>query len=361
MTSTRLTVNLGALRANYRRIADALRARDPGGPAPAAVVKADAYGLGARAVAAALVEEGCDNYFVATTREGCALRDVAACQRIHVFSGPLDEADARAMAENRLVPVLNDERQVGLWRRHHPLPAALHVDTGMHRLGFPHDSARPELLKGVNLCLLLSHFANADEPEDDMNLRQAKRFRAVAARFPGVCVSFANSAAAFGGLATGMARAGIALYGGNPFATRANPVDVVATLEAQVVGLRDVRPLDPVGYGGTFAAATPIRLAVLGIGYADGMPRRLTNGQVAWRGARLPVVGRVSMDLTQVDATAVADDINLGDWVEIFGATVPVDEFAQCAGTISYEALTRIGARVHRRRIAYAPIRQRAR
>ncbi len=348
MTAARLTVSLAALRANYRRIASALRARDPAAPAPAAVVKANAYGLGARPVVDALMAEGCEDYFVATTAEGLALRDVAPRQRIHVFSGPLDDADARAMAEHRLVPVLNDVPQAERWRAHHPLPAALHVDTGMNRLGFPHESVRPELLKGVNLRLLLSHFANADDPSDAMNRRQAERFRRVAAKFPGVPASFANSAAALGGLAAGMARTGIALYGGNPFATRPNAMAVVATLEAKVVGLRDVRAGDPVGYGGTFAAPKPIRLAVLGIGYADGMPRRLTNCQVAWRGKRLPVVGRVSMDLSQVDATAVGTDIGLGDWVEIFGATVPLEEFAERAETINHEALARIGSRVHR-------------
>ena len=351
MTAARLTVNLQALRANYRRIATALRARDPSAPRPGAVVKADAYGLGAAAIAPALAAEGCEDYFVANVAEGVALRRVLAAKRVYVLSGPLCVEDARAMAECDLVPVLNDEPQAQRWRPHRGHPVALHVDTGMQRLGFPHDAMRAEGFQSLKVRLLLSHFANADQPEHPANARQMARFRGVAARFPDVPVSLGNSAAVFAGATIGLARPGIALFGGNPFADHPNPMAVVATLEAQVVGLRDVPAGEPVSYGGTFTATRPLRLAVLGIGYADGLPRRLPNGAVAWRRARLPMLGRMSMDLLQVDASAVADDIRLGDWVEVFGHEVTVDDFAAQAGTISHEALTSVGARVPRRYI----------
>ncbi len=354
MTAARLTVDLGALRANYRRIVAA--AEQSGAPSPAAVVKADAYGLGAGAVVRALRAEGCRDYFVANLAEGLALREAERFpdDRVCVFSGPLDADSANRMAQRELIPVLNDARQLELWRPHRALPAAVHVDTGMNRLGFPSTQIDAAQFAGFNICLLLSHLANADTPEDAMNARQAARFRAVAAQFPGTPTSLANSADALAQTSVGMARAGIALYGGNPFADRGNPAQAVAALEAQVVGLRDVHPGEPVGYGGAFTTERSTRLAVLGIGYADGLSRRLKDGDVAFRGTRLPVLGRVSMDLAQVDATAVAHRIKLGDWVQIFGNTISVDEFATRTGTIAYEALTTIGPRVPRQYIGAA-------
>ena len=346
----RLTVDVDALRANYRRIA-AATARC-GKPRPAAVVKADAYRLGAAEVVDALRAEGCCDYFVANVAEGMALRatETARDVRVHVFSGPLDPESATTMAEHGLIPVLNDERQLGFWRAHRALPAAVQVDTGMHRLGFSHMDIDAERFAGFNIRLLLSHFANADTPDDPANARQVARFRAVAARFPGVPASLGNSAGALSQIGVGMARVGIALYGGNPFATRrGEPLRVVATLEAQVVGLRDVPPGEPIGYGGAFKTRRSTRLAVLGIGYADGLSRRLAGGEVAFGNARLPILGRVCMDLAQVDATAVAERVNIGDWMEVFGATIGLDEFASRAGTIGYEALTTIGPRVQRR------------
>ena len=355
MTEARLTVELGALRANYRFVAAAARSHAPANGLPAAVVKADAYGLGAPAVANALGEAGCRDFFVANLREGVvlrqALRAAPADARVFVFSGPLSAAAAAEMAAEGLVPVLNNAAQVRFWRRFAHLPAALQVDTGMHRLGFHDVELDAAMFAGMNLCLLVSHLANADVPADAMNERQLERFRAVAAAFPDVPTSMGNSAGALGGTLAGMARPGIALYGGNPFSRRPNAMRVVATLEARVVGLRDVSADTAVGYGGAFTTRRATRLAVLGIGYADGVPRRLARAPqaaVAFNGKRLPLCGRVSMDLTQVDATAVADDLALGDWVELFGPAIPVDEFATWSETISYEALTAIGARVRR-------------
>ena len=350
MTAARLTVDLHALRANYRRIAEA--ARQAGNPRPAAVVKADAYALGAVRVVQALCGEGCRHYFVANADEGAALRAAGLRSGIHLYalSGPLDHGDARAMVAHDLIPVLNDAQQVARWREHAG-PAAVHVDTGMHRLGFPCDQVRAALFADLDIRLLLSHFANADSPDDAMNRRQLARFRAAAARFPGTPTSLGTSASALAGAGMGMARVGVALYGGNPVAARRCALAVVATLEARVVGLRDVPAGEPLGYSGTHTTARPTRLAVIGIGYADGLPRQFTGGEVAFGGVRLPVLGRVSMDLAQVDATAVQADIGLGDWVEVFGRTIGLDEFATRVGTIAHDALTRTGRRVCRRHI----------
>ena len=345
MQLARLTVDLGALRTNYRLVSEtAGRA--------GAVVKANAYGLGAVRVASALVEEGCTDFFVATVAEGMELAGRLGLGRIFVLSGPLDEADAARMAGAGLVPVLNDQAQAALWRDTGQLPAAIHVDTGMHRLGFATDALDPAQFGELNVVLLLSHLANADVPGDRMTARQIKALAALRALFPGVPTSLSNSAGALSGVPSDLARPGIALYGGSPFADAADALRPVATLEARVIALRTVPAGQPVGYGGTFTTRRETRVATLGIGYADGVPRALSNrGEVAYQGTRLPIVGRVSMDLLQVDATAVGERIEVADWIEIFGQTVTLDEVADAAGTIGYEMLTGIGTRVERRYI----------
>ena len=341
MELARLIVNLDALRANYRRIADAA-------PNAGAVVKANGYGLGAVPVLRALREEGCGDFFVATLEEGIELRAADDAPRIYVFSGPLDDGDAQAMAQRRLTPVLNDVAQVERWRPHRRLPVAVHVDTGMNRLGFSYGSVRPELFAELNVAVLMTHLANADAPADSMNARQIERFKEVAAKFPNARTSIGNSAGVLLGAHSDLARPGIALYGGNPLAAPWSPMRPVATLEARVVALRTVRDGEPVGYGGAFVADGEIRAAVLGIGYADGVPRRLHGAEAAYEGIRLPVIGRVSMDMMHVDASAVADRIALGDWVQLFGDSVRVQEVAAWADTIDYELFTRVGARVRR-------------
>ena len=342
MALGRLTVDRDALRANFRLVqGDA--------PRTAAVIKANGYGLGALPVFETLHEEGCRDFFVATLGEGEALRRARREERVYVLSGPLDDEGAETMVAADLTPVLNDETQVARWRHYRHRPVAVHVDTGMHRLGFPHDALRPALFEGLDVRVVLSHLANADVPGDPMNRRQVERFERVRSAFPGALTSLANSAGALAGVASEMPRAGIALYGGSPFSTRPNPMRTVATLQAKVVALRDVAAGETVGYGGTYTARRKTRIAVLGVGYADGVPRGLaSDAEVACRGMRLPVVGRVSMDLMHIDVSAIAETVALGDWVEIFGSTVGLDEVAAWSGTISYEILTRIGPRVRR-------------
>lgn len=337
-----LTVDLDALRENYRRVARA-------GGRTAAVVKANAYGLGAVRVVEALRREGCRDFFVATLSEGIELRGANRDASIFVLSGPVDDRSASAMVQHALTPVLNDSNQLERWREHREAPAGVHVDTGMHRLGFDYRSFSASTFEGFNVGLVLSHLACADEPDHPMNQRQVARFESIRSRLPGALASLANSAGALSGVGSGMTRAGIALYGGNPFATQPNPMTAVGILEARVIALRTVAAGEPIGYGGTFTTPRETRIAVLGVGYADGIPRTLSrDARVAYRGNRLPVVGRVSMDLLHVDASTVGTDIALGDRVEIFGRTIGIDETADWAGTISYELLTRLGRRVER-------------
>ena len=342
MELARLTIDLAALRANYRTLAATA-------PGAGAVVKADGYGLGACRIAEALRREGCADFFVATVAEGMDLAGRLGEARIYVFSGPMDADDAGRMAANSLIPVLNDLAQVALWHRYRHLPVAVHVDTGMHRLGFDFESFDPEPFNGLHVTLVLSHLANADRRGDPLSDRQAARYAALTRHLPAARTSLGNSAGLLSGIAGDVARPGIALYGGNPFSTGRSPMRPVATLEARVVGLRAVGAGEPVGYGGTFRTVRETRIAVLGVGYADGIPRAVSSrGVVAFRGQRLPVVGRISMDLMHVDVTAARPPVAVGDWLEVFGRTVRVDDLAAAAATIPYEILTGIGSRVVR-------------
>ena len=344
MELSRLTVDLVALSANYQFIAGIA-------PHVAAVVKANGYGLGVERVAQTLRQANCEDFFVATLQEGIELRAILPNERIYVFSGILDDDDAMAMVQNDLTPVLNDAEQVRRWQPYAHVPVAIQVDTGMNRLGFTADSIDPEMFASLKVGVLLSHLANADDPQHPMNAIQIQRFKAVAALFPAAKTSFGNSGGVLLGVTSDLARPGIALYGGNPFSNSWNPMRRVATLEARVLALRTLGHGEPVGYEGTYKTDGETCVAVLGIGYGDGIPRQMRNAEAAYHGERLPIIGRISMDMMHIDASAVAHTLLLGDWVEIFGETIGVEEVATWANTISYEILAGIGHRVRRRYI----------
>lgn len=339
--TARLRIDLQALTANYR----VFRAAAAG--AVGAVVKADAYGLGAEAVGRTLAAAGCEHFFVARASEGIALRRALAEPAIHVLEGVLPET-ADALLEHGLNPVLNNPEQLALWTARNPNPATIHVDTGMQRLGFPFDVAL-EALGGIEVGLLVTHLACADMPEHPLNALQVERIGRLRERFPGVRLSIGNSAGILNGAGFGcdLARPGIGLYGGNPWAERPNPMQPVAALEAQVVQVRTVGAGEAIGYGASWAAKRATAVAVLGIGYADGLPRRLSNrGEAFANGRRCRMLGRVSMDLTVIDATDAG--LAAGDWVEVFGPNRPIDQLAAQADTIAYEILTGISPRVER-------------
>ena len=339
--TVRLRVNLPALAANYRKFCAAAVGE------VGAVVKADAYGMGALPVARALVAAGCRHLFVARAEEGVALRLDLKAPHIHVFEGALPETVA-ALAKHDLTPVLNDPTQLALWSPHCGGAVTVHVDTGMNRLGFPADVGA-DVFKGHDISLLVTHLACADEPEHPLNALQLERIEALRGRFPGVPLSIGNSAGVLnGGAFQGdLARPGIGLYGGNPWTGRPNPMRTVAALEAQVVQLRSLAAHETVGYGASYRASAPQQAAVVGIGYADGLPRALSNcGAFQAAERRCPIIGRVSMDLTTIE---VGDaDLKPGDWVEVFGPNGPVDEVAAQAGTLAYEIFTGLSSRVRR-------------
>jgi alanine racemase len=344
-----LRIDLDALARNYAL----LRAR--AAPAEcAAVVKADAYGLGVVPVVRRLLREGCRRFFVATLGEARELRALTSDAEIAVFEGVPDGA-ADALEELRARPVLSSLEQVRRWQGRGR--ALLHLDTGMNRLGLSvadvaELAAHRDWLEGMTLEFVMTHLACADEPEHPQNRSQLELFEALRAQLPAAPTSIGNSAGTLcGGAYRGdLVRPGIGLYGGNPFSGRPNPMEPVVTLVGRILQIREIGEPMPVGYGATYVAAPPARLAVVGVGYADGYPRALGNrASAAVRGERVPVVGRVSMDLLCVDVGRLPRAaVAVGDEVELIGPTVGVDEVAEAAGTISYEVLTGLGRRLAR-------------
>ncbi len=352
-----VVIDQGALMANYRALAQAA-----GSAETAAVVKANGYGLGLEPVATALARAGCRTFFVALPEEGTALRRLLPDANIYVLCGPAAGATAPFLA-HRLSPVLNDLAQVEIWTAASvgagAPAAALHLDTGMNRLGLgPADLARlvaqPRLLAGVAIDLVLSHLACGEVPSEPMNGRQLAAFKAAHDALKpllGPCrASLANS----GGILLGpdyafdLVRAGIALYGADPAARSPGRFRPVAQLLGRILQVRDVDPGMSVGYGATHRVATASRLATVAIGYADGYPRSLSNRGRGFVGATaVPLVGRVSMDLTIFDVTA-APAAAPGTFMELVGPHLSVEDIAASAGTIPYEILTALGRRAHR-------------
>jgi alanine racemase len=321
-------------------------------------VKANAYGLGAVQVARALHAAGCRHFFVAHLSEGMALRSgLDAGPMIAVLDGFAPGADEKA----GLVPVLNSLGDVlahGAAGRSagRAQPALLHLDTGMARLGLDAGeqvrlAADHSLLAGLDLLYVMSHLACADEPAHPLNAEQAARFARACAGLPRLPRSFANSSGLFLGAdyASDLARPGCALYGINPTPGAPNPMLPVIRLEAPILQIRDIPAGASVGYGASFVAARPSRIATIAVGYADGYLRCLSGqGVAAYRDMILPMVGRVSMDLITLDVTD-APGIAPGDVLQLIGGTAPSpDDLAARAGTIGYEILTSLGDRYRR-------------
>lgn len=351
-----LTVDLAALQANYRLISNRLT----GGATASAVVKADAYGIGIGPAAKALWAAGARDFFVAHADEGVTLRGHLTDARIHVLNGAHDGAED-AFLEHGLIPALNCLGDAARWRAFcaqagKPLPCVLHVDTGMCRLGLDRREyarvvADPSLLDGLDIQIVMSHLASADE-DSPQNAQQLALFRDARAHLPMGRASFANSSGVFLGpdYHFDLARPGVALYGVNPTPGSPNPMAQVVRLKAKILQVRDVDSAETVGYGATHRIAGPSRVATLPVGYADGYLRSLSNRATAYIGDyEAPLVGRVSMDLITIDVTAVPEaQCRPGMTVDLIGPRHTVDDLATQAGTIGYEILTSLGRRYHR-------------
>jgi alanine racemase len=350
-----LEVDLGAVAENWRR----LSARHPSGPV-AGVVKADGYGLGATPVAAALFRAGCRHFFVAHANEALAIRDKVPGTLLGVLNGLLPGTEA-ALVANDIAPVLGSLAEIDAWAAAartagRTLPALLHVDTGMARLGLAPEeveelAAAPHRLAGIDLRYVMTHLVSAEAPDDPMNAAQRNRFAAACVRLPAAKRSFANSSGIFLGpdFASDLARPGAALYGVNPTPGQPNPMRVAPRLLVRVLQVRDVPTGTTVGYNGTWTAPRPSRIATACIGYADGWLRSQSGrGAARFDGHAVPLVGRVSMDLTTYDATD-HPGLQAGAWLEMIGPDHSPDQVAEAAGTNGYEVLTSLGRRFHRR------------
>ena len=363
LATAKVTIDLDALAANWQMLSRLDPRTETG-----AAVKANGYGVGLEPVTKTLSDAGCHIFFAANASEGIACRRAAPEAEIFVLAG-LSEQNAPVYREADLTPVLHSVHDIEIWagwanRTGLRRPCAIHVDTGMNRLGltveeaiaFAEDKKRKFSITPV---LIMSHLACADDPDHPMTIVQKTRFEEVLARFPGIRGSLANSAAILQekGLGYDVTRPGIALYGGEAIRDRTNPMRPVATLEGRILQLRKARKGETVGYGATAALERDSVLAIAGLGYGDGVCRSASGSGVPLRkilpgakgfvaGREAAMIGRISMDLTAFDVTDVPKaELEKAQWVEFFGQNIPLDDFARAAGTIGYEALTGLSRR----------------
>lgn len=356
-----LRIDLDALRANWAKLNAATGKAECAG-----VLKADAYGLGLEPIALALTKEGCRTFFVATLDEGRRTREVQPGAAIYILDGLLAHAEVHYSGFD-LRPVLSSRAEIDDWaafcrRLGRPLPAAVHIDTGINRLGMPVAEVErlardPSVLSQFELALVMSHLACADEPDNPKNPAQRAEFDRLRAMLPSAPASLANSGGVFlsPDYHYDLVRPGIALFGGRAHIGRPNPMHPVVTLSAKILQVKEVAVGETVGYGAIWRVERPSRIATIACGYADGFLRALSGptgkpGPVGYIGTYpVPVVGRVSMDLITVDVSDVPEALaQRGGWVEVMGERVTVDDLTDKAGTIGYELLSRLSPRVHR-------------
>jgi alanine racemase len=353
--SIRLTVDLKAIADNWSGLRAQLR-----GSECAAVVKADGYGLGLTRIAPCLWRAGCRSFFVACLAEAQELRQVLSDATIYILNGVPAGHEQDAFALD-LIPVVNSLPDLARLKKNSPgggpITLAFNVDTGMHRLGLDFDEFsllkdKRELLEGVKLKLIMSHLTTPENQSHPSNKRQRDRFCKALEILPSAPASLAASSGIFLGKSFhfDMVRPGAALFGINPAPGQENPMRPDVTLEARILQVHHVQPGETVGYGGDWMIEKPTRIATVGIGYADGIPRRLgCRGRGFVGGHEVPFAGRVSMDLLTLDITAISpSSIKVGDWVEFIGPNRPLDDVAKEAETIGYEILTGLGQRCER-------------
>ena len=356
-----LTIDLSALESNWRSLASRVSPSDC-----AAVVKADAYGCGLEPVTAMLARAGCRTFFVAHIAEGRRVRAIAPNAVIYVLNG-IAPGSAAAFADANLRPVIGNLAELAEWDAYGGSTGwkgehALHFDTGMNRLGFAIEEA-PALAPRASrldhgIALIMSHLACAETPSHPLNERQITAFRDLRTLFRGLPASLANSSGIFLGGAThcDMVRPGVALYGVNPTPGKHNPMRAVIEVKGRVVQIRKIERGVSIGYGATWTAHRPSRIATISVGYADGFSRAASSTERGHRaevivgGWQCPVVGRISMDLLAVDVTALPDNaVKRGEFATLIGGRIGVDEFAASIGTIGYEVLTSLGRRFTRK------------
>jgi len=355
-----LTVDLAALEANWKALGRRVMPSEC-----SAVIKADGYGCGIAPVAARLAKAGCKTFFVADLHEARRARAAAPGAAIYVLNGLLP-GTASTFADLGARPVIGSMVELAEWDafcngQQWQGGAALHVDTGMNRLGITANDAAalaPRIrAENHGITLLMSHLACSEVEDHPLNARQIALFREVRILYRGITASLANSSGIFLGNAAhcDMVRPGVALYGVNPTPGRSNPMRPVIELQARIAQLRTVPKGESVGYDAGWTAKRTTRLAVVAVGYADGYLRAAGSSDDApgadaiVAGKRCPIAGRVSMDLIEIDITDLSDtSVRRGDLVTLIGDEISVDDVATAAGTIGYEVLTSLGRRYHR-------------
>jgi alanine racemase len=355
-----LTIDLAALQANWRLLGHKALPVEC-----AAVVKADGYGCGIEPVGTALTKAGCKTFFVADLSEARRLRAVAPEAAIYVLDGAFP-GSGPAFAEINARPVIGSLLELAEWDRFVAGSkwqggAAIHVDTGMNRLGMGAEEVvalAPRMQKeNHGFTLLMSHLACAETPEHPLNDKQIRLFREIRVQFRGLPASLANSSGIFLGDAAhcDLVRPGVALYGVNPTPGKPNPMQPVVGLQARIIQVRNVAKGETVGYGAAWSVKRAARIAVVAVGYADGYPRAAGTsdgsggGEAIVAGKRCPLAGRISMDLMAIDVSEHAEgDVRRGEFATLIGGDITVDDVAAFGATIGYEVLTRLGRRYHR-------------
>ena len=351
----RLLVKCSALQQNFRTLQ-----QKAGSANIACTVKADAYGLGLEAVAKSLRTAGAGHFFVAYDFEAVALRHIiGAGPSIYVFNGPCPQTIS-SFTRYQLIPVLNSLDQINLWQTASTGPCVIHVDTGMNRLGLdPADFAALLDAPPANLDVryVLSHFACASDHDAPQNAEQVKNFNILFKKAQTIWPQSGASLSASAGLflplfAPGteqLVRPGLALYGGGPQDAPEPSLQTVACLQAPIVQMRTIKAGQSVGYGARFTAEKPTRLATLALGYGDGFSRAHSDkAYVHIKNHLCPLVGRVSMDMVVADISALEETPSIGDYGELFGTHIPIEQAAERIGTIAYELIVNLGPRVTR-------------
>ena len=349
----RLTIDLAALADNFRLLKDKVGAACR----VAAVVKADSYGLGMAACAEALEQAGAEEFFVATLPEAIALRTIIN-EKSEVFVlGGFDSRYGDIYREENITPVISSLEQlagyIALYDGNSKLPAIVHFDTGMNRLGLRAGEIDVDLLDALDIRYVMSHFACSDEAGHEINERQYAAFEKICAAFSGVPATLCNSSGIFRAdkYHFEMVRPGMALYGLNPVPEQKNPMRPVVSLDVPVLQIKTAKKGETCGYGASHRFEKDTKIAILSLGYADGFFRaHSNNAKLYWNGIACPVRGRVSMDLCVIDLTDVPENAlpKAGDFIEVIGPHQSADDLALSAGTIGYEILTALGHRYER-------------
>lgn len=359
----KIIINLNSLESNYKIINRKIGDKS----SIAAVLKSDAYGLGVNKIAQTLSKAGCDKFFVATLNEALKLRKIIQKDKIFILNGIISQNKnmLRKILSKKFIPVLNSINEIKRWvsfleSEKVKAPSILHFDTGMNRLGISF-SELDEVLKilkekKLKIFCIMTHLASADEKNNRTNDDQKKLFNSLKKKFPNTQFSIANSNAIFNleNFNFSFVRAGGALFGINPI-QGITPIKNVVSLFAKIIQVRDIdeEPSRMVGYNSTYRIKSSMKIGVLGVGYADGYPRNLSNfGYAIYDNIKLPIIGRISMDYITVDLSNIKNhQLILGKWVELIGNNISIEELSNLSETIPYELLNNLGYRLKKKYI----------